>query len=56
MSDDQDGYEWVFLLVLAYISAIRAVKRVCVCACVCVGLYFTFASPITDSKPEVYKK
>ena len=56
MSDDQDGYEWVFLLVLAYPGSPgpKAIKWLCVC--VCVGLHFTFASPIIDTKPEVYKK
>jgi len=38
MSDDQDGCEWVFLLVPAYpdCPGPKAVKRLCACACVCV--------------------
>jgi len=33
MSDDQDGCEWVFLLVPAYLGCPgpKAVKRLCVC-------------------------
>jgi len=36
--DDQDGCEWVFLLVPAYLGCPgpKAVKRLCVCVCVCV--------------------
>jgi len=36
MSDDQDGYEWVFLLVLAYPGSPgpKAIKWLCVCVCV----------------------
>ena len=36
MSDVQDGYEWVFLLVLAYPGSPgpKAIKWLCVCVCV----------------------
>ena len=35
MYDDQDGCEWVFLLVPAYpgCPGPKAVKRLCVCVC-----------------------
>jgi len=38
MYGDQDGCEWVFLLVPAYPGSPgpKAIKRLCVCVCVCV--------------------
>ena len=62
MSDEQDGCEWVFRLVLAYLGSPgqRAVKRVCVCTSgspgikSASGLHGTMMSVGWSSSPHAY--